>query len=73
MQDPKPIPQTAKKKNKKKTMQAKAADAGLEGFVNWTNPGVSKSAKEEEVEMSGLVSGFAARMFKRLKLSDQDK
>ena len=38
---------------------------GLEGFVEWTNPGVSKSAEKEEAEMSGLVSGFAARMSKR--------
>ena len=29
------------------------------------NPGVSESAKEEEAEMSGLVSGFASRMRKR--------
>ena len=36
----------------------KATDAGLEGFMNWTNLGVSESAKEEEVEMSGLVFGL---------------
>ena len=30
--------------------------------MDWTNPVVRESAKEEEAEMSGLVSGFAARM-----------
>ena len=33
--------------------------------MNWTNPGVSKSAKKEEVEIAGLISGFSARMRKR--------
>ena len=37
---------------------------GLEGFVDWTNPGVSELAKDEEAEISGLVSGFSARMRK---------
>ena len=38
MQDPKPVPQEAKKnKKKKKIGQAKAAGTGLEGFVDWTN------------------------------------
>ena len=31
---------------------------GLEGFVDWTNLGVSESAEEEEAEMSGLVFRF---------------
>ena len=53
------------KKKKKKIGQAKATCEVLEGFVDWTNPGISKSAKEEETEMSGLVSGFTARMRKR--------
>ena len=34
--------------------------------MDLTNPGVSESDEEEEVEMSGLVSGFAARMRKRV-------
>ena len=38
---------------------------GLEGFVEWTNSGVSKSTEKEEAEMSGLVSSFAARMSKQ--------
>ena len=33
--------------------------------MDWTNPRVRKLAEEEEVEMSGLVSGFVARMRKR--------
>ena len=33
--------------------------------MEWTNPRVSKSAEEEKVEMSSLVSGFSARMQKR--------
>ena len=33
--------------------------------MDWTNPGVSELAKEEEAEMSGLVFSFAARMHKR--------
>ena len=65
MQDPKPVPQASKKKMNKKTGQAKAASARLEGFVDWTNPRVNESAKEEEAEMSGLVSGFSVRMRKR--------
>ena len=65
MQDPKPVPQEAKKK-KKKTRQAKATDAGLEGFMDWTNPGVSKSAEEKVVEIFGLAYGFAARICKRV-------
>ena len=47
-------------------MQEKAVDARLEGFLDWTNPGVSESGEEEEViEMFGLVSSFAARIRKR--------
>ena len=43
----------------------KIVGAGLERFMDWTNPGVSESIEEEEVEMSGLVSGFSTRMRKR--------
>ena len=43
----------------------KVVNEGLEGFVDWTNPAVSESAKEREVEMSSLVPGFAMRMRKR--------
>ena len=52
------------KKKKKKTRQAKAAGARLEGFVDWTNSGVSESSEEEEAEMFGLIFGFAMRMRK---------
>ena len=45
---------------KKKTGQAKVVDMRLEGFVDWTNLRVSKSA-----EMYGLISSFAARMCKQ--------
>ena len=31
-----------KKKKKKKTWQKKATSVGVEGFVDWTNPGVSE-------------------------------
>ena len=34
--------------------------------MDWTNPGVSESAEEEEAKMFGLVSDFAARMRKRV-------
>ena len=51
----------AKTKKKKKTGQAKAANAGLEGFVDWMNPGVSESTEEEKAEMSVLVLDFAAK------------
>ena len=44
----------------------KATCEGLEGFVDWTNPGISESAEEEEAEMSGLVSSFAVMMCKRV-------
>ena len=54
----------AERKKKKKTKQSKAVGAGLEGFVDLMNPRVSESAEEEKVEMSCLVSGFAARMSK---------
>ena len=64
VQDPKPSPQVMMKK-KKKSGQAKAASEGLEGFMEWTNPAVSQSAEEKEVEMSGLVAGFTMRMCKR--------
>ena len=33
--------------------------------MDWMNPRVSELAEEEEAEMSGLVSSFAARMHKR--------
>ena len=55
MWDPKLVPQVAKRKKKKKIGQSKAADMGLEGFMDWTNPGVNELAEEEEeVEMSCL-------------------
>ena len=57
-----------KRKKKKKTGQAKAVGVGLEGFVDWTNLRVNESA-EEEAEMSGLVSVFAAMMRKRVASS----
>ena len=42
------------------------ADARLDGSMDWMNPGVCKSAKEEEVELSGLVSDFSTRMLKQM-------
>ena len=50
---------------KKNSRQAKATDEGLEGFVDWTNPAVSQSIEEREVEMFGLVAVFAIQMRKR--------
>ena len=61
---PQACPQVAERKKKKKTEQSKAANAGLEGFVDWTNSRVSESAEEEEANMSYLVFGFAVRMCK---------
>ena len=43
----------------------KAANTRLEGFVDWTNSGVSESTEKEEAEMFGLVFSFAVRMRKR--------
>ena len=54
----------AKKKNKKKTRQGKAADVRLEEFMDLMNLGVSESAEEEDIEMFGLVFGFVANMHK---------
>ena len=45
MQDPKPAPQVVTKK-KKKSEQAKAANKGLEGFVDWTNSVVSQLTED---------------------------
>ena len=53
-----------KRKKKKKVEQAKDVGAGLEGFVDMMNLGVSESVEEEEADMSGLVSSFFARMRK---------
>ena len=64
MHDPKPAPQVVSKK-KKKSRKAKAAGEGQEGFMDWTNPTVSKSTEEREVEMSGLIAKFSIRMHKR--------
>ena len=64
MENPKPVPHEAESKKKKKTKQSKDVSAGLEGFVDWMNLGVSESVKEEEAEISCLVSDFAARMRK---------
>ena len=62
----------------KKVGQAKFPGAGLEGFVNWVNPSpptgeirgvhlVSQIPSEPaEVDMSSLVTGFAAPMRKRV-------
>ena len=33
--------------------------------MDWMNPTVSESAKEREVEMSGLVAGFSTQMRKQ--------
>ena len=52
------------KKKKKKVGQVKATSEGLEGFVDWTDPTVSKSAEEIEAKMSSFTVGFAARMHK---------
>ena len=56
---------------KKKSRHAKATDEGLEGFVDWTNSTVSQLAKEREVEMFGLVVGFAIWMCKRVANSQE--
>ena len=68
--DPQSAPQAAKKKKKKKKRenkgeQTKAADAGLKGFMDWTDPTASELAKEGEDDMSSLAIGFVARMRKR--------
>ena len=63
MQDPKPAPQAVTKK-KKKSKQAKAADEGLKGFVDWMNSEVNQLVEEREAEMFGLIIGFAIRMRK---------
>ena len=70
IQNTKLAPQETKKK--KKIEQEKAVGAELEGFVDWTNPGVSESDEEEKTEMSGLVSGFAVWMRKRAASAQVD-
>ena len=40
------------KKKAKKGGQTKAADAGLDDFVDWTDPIASESAEEREDDMS---------------------
>ena len=78
VQDPKPAPQSAKKKGKIKAAHAvkkkkgkiitghiKAADARLKGFVDWLDPTASDPVEEREDNMSSLVVGFSARMHKR--------
>ena len=67
-QDPQLAPQTAKKKRKKEAKkggQTKAADAGPEGFVDWTDLTTSESAKERRDDMSSLAARFAAWMCKQ--------
>ena len=54
-----------KKKKAKKGGQTKAVGAGLEGFVDWTNPTASEPTEKREDDMSSLTAGFAARMCKR--------
>ena len=61
-----------KKKKKKKTKQDKVVCVGFEGFVDWMDPTISKSAEEREVEISSLAVGFVARMCK-LAAKDQEK
>ena len=66
--DPKLAPQAAKekKKNKEENVgRVKAADEGLEGFVDWGEPTASGLAKDKEGDMSSLVAGFTAQMRKR--------
>ena len=52
VQDPKPAPQAAKEKKKKKVERVKAVGEGLEGFVDWGEPTASEPAKEKEDDMS---------------------
>ena len=64
---PKAAPQATEKKKRKKAKkvgQIKAADAGLDGFVDWVDPISSEPAEEREGDMSCLVVGFYARMRK---------
>ena len=68
-QDPQLAPQVAKKKKKKKKAkkggQNKAIYAGLEGFMDWTDPTTSEPVKEREDDMYSLAVGFTERMRKR--------
>ena len=50
------------KRDRKRAKQTKVADAGLEGFVDWTRILASEPAEEEEMFM--LAAGFIARMQK---------
>ena len=64
VQKPNLAPQAVTKK-KKKSRQVKAVDEGLEGFMDWKNMKISQSNEEREVEMTGLVVGFAIQIRKR--------
>ena len=64
-QSPRSTPQSEKKKkeNRTRTRQTKAADAGLEDFVDWM--GIIANEPTEEEEMSSFVVGFVVWMRKR--------
>ena len=68
--DPKLAPQAVTKK-KKKFGQAKAADKGLEGYIDCTNPTVSQSIEKREIEMFGLVAGFSIWMPKQAVIAQE--
>ena len=60
-------PQATEKKKKKKANKVghiKAADTGLEGFVDWVDPISSEQVEERKGDMSSLVVGFFVRMRK---------
>ena len=68
VQNPKPAPQATKKKKGKKGKkvgQVKAADARLEGSVDWVDPIANESAEEREDNMSSLTARFSTRMRKQ--------
>ena len=50
----------------------KAASEGFKGFVDWMDSAVSESVEEREVEMSGLIAGFATRMCKRASNAQEE-
>ena len=62
-------PLSAKKKKRKKKVknggQTKSTSAGLEGFVDWTDPIASEPTEDGEDDMSSLAIGFVAQMPKR--------
>ena len=52
-------PQTVKRKKENKVGHIKAADTGLEGFVDWVDPTSSEPTEGRKNDMFNFVVGYA--------------